>query len=259
MENWQKEDACIDAMWQIIYDHASFFNKKVNLMSYIYSDIVDKFQKTQNGTLSVLAKKKLYENNITKYFSGVRDGALDTVSDNYIESEMDLDGEKLNKRGFARLSVLSNINSDVDYSPRNNKNIYLALGNALKDFNFDKTKFEGKGFFEVLAKYMEKHRMLFTSTPKSVSNSFCSNIENERIIKKLFDSFQNYLLKRIKAFQKDLKAQRSDMFSVNVILDVLTEVDKEYTMFSTNFQSVLNKNIPQRIIDKYKNTDEEKK
>ena len=99
--------------------------------------------------------------------------------------------------------------------------------------------------------------MLFTSTPKAISNSFCSNIENERILKKLYDSFENYLLKRIKAFQKDLKAQRSDMFSVNVILDVLAEVDKEYTMFSTNFQSVLNKNIPQRIIDKYKKTEEE--
>ena len=257
MENWQKEDVCIDAMWQIIYDHASYFNKKVNLMSYIYGDIVDKYQKTQNGTLSVLAKKKLYENNITKFFSGMRDGALDTISNNYSEVEMDLDGEKLNKRGFARLSVLSNINSAVEYSPRNNKNIYLALGNALKDFNFDKTKHEGKGFFEVLMKYLEKHRTLFTATPKAISNSFCSNIENERVLKKLYDSFENYLLKRIKAFQKDLRMQKSDTFSIDVVLDVLTEVDKEYTMFSTNFQSVINKNISQRIMDKYKKPEEE--
>jgi hypothetical protein len=231
MENWQKEDACIDAMWQIIYDYASFFNKKVNLMSYIYGDIVDKFQKTQNGTLSVFAKKKLYENNITKYFSGIRDGALETIQQDTDEVEMDLDGEKLNKRGFARLSVLSNINSEVEYSPRNNKNIFLALGNALKDFNLDKTKHEGKGFFEVLMKYMENHRMLFSSTPKAVSNSFCSNSENERTLKKLYDSFENYLLKRIKAFQKDLRMQKADNFSINVIRCAKTDFIQIHTTF----------------------------
>jgi len=146
---------------------------------------------------------------------------------------------------------LSNINSEVEFSPRQNKNIYLSLGNVLSEFSFDNTEYEDKGFFEVVCRYMEKHRTLFTSTPKAISNSFCSNIDNSVIVKKLEKCFQDYLLKRIKSFQKDLRTQLSDEFSINVILDVLAEVDKEYSMFSTNFNSVLTKNIPNKIIEKY--------
>ena len=257
MEIWQKEDICIDALWNIIYTEASYFNKKVNLMSYIYNDILEKTNNPKTQTLSLLAKKKLYENNITKYFSAVRDAALKTIVEDTDKSEMDLDGEILNERGFARLSVLSNINSDADFSPKVNKNIFLALGNCLKDFSLENTDYAGKGLFEVVYRYMEKHRMLFTSTPKAIANSFCSNIDNTAVVNNLEMSFKNYLKKRIDAYKKDLKAQNSDEFSIKVINDVLAEIDKEYTLFSTNFNSVLAKNIPQRIIDKYKPKDEE--
>lgn len=257
MEKWQKEDICVDAFWNIIYSEASFYNKKVNLMSYIYNEIIEKTHNSQNSKLSLQAKKILFDNNITKYFSTIRDASLKTIIEDSTPSTMDLEGDILNERGFARLSVLSNINSEVEYSPRQNKNIYLALGNVLNTFSLAYTKYEDQGMFEIVYRYMEKHPTLFASSPKAIANSFCSNIENTDIVNKLEKAFQDYLQNRIKAFQKDLRAQMSDTFSSGVIMDVLNEVDKEYNMFSTTFNSVVSKNIPNKIINKYFPPEEE--
>lgn len=248
MESWKIEDICVDTLWNVVYSISSFFNKKVNLMAYVYGEIIDKMDIKRKSSLSALAKKKLFENNIVKYFSAVRDASVKTIKENDAASQIDIEGDILNERGFARLSVVSNINTKITYSPKTNKNIYLALGNALNGFTLERTSFNGKGMFEIIYKYLEKHPTLYTSTPKAIANSFTINIENKDIIDNLLTGYQEFLKSQIKQFQKDMIHQSSDELSYKVADDILTEVDKEYTMNSTNFSSVISLNLPRRIL-----------
>lgn len=248
MENWKIEDICVDALWNTIYSISSFYNKKVNLMAYIYGEIIDKIDKPRSMKISAMAKKKLFENNLVKYFSAVRDAAVKSIKASDRPSEIDIDGDVLTERGFARLSILSNIGSNIQFSPKTNKNIFLALGNALSDFSLKGTQFEGKGLFEIMYNYFNKHDNLYTSNAKSASTSFIANIENEPVIDGFLTSFQNYLKKQMRVFQKDMLHQEADEFSVKIIDDVLAEVDKEYNMHTANFSSVISLNLPRRIL-----------
>lgn len=248
MENWQIENICVDTMWNIIYSVSSFFNKKANLMAYIYGEIIDKIDNPKTMKLSALAKKKLFENNVVKYFSAVRDASVKAITDNETPSNMDIDGDILTERGFARLSTLSNINSKATYSPKTNKNIYLALGNALKGFTLSDTDYSDKGLFEVIYRYVEKHSNLYSSNGKTVANSFITNIENQQIIENLLQSYQDFLKSQIINFQRDMYQQQSDELSVKVVDDILREVDKEYKMTTNNFSSVISLNLPRRIL-----------
>ena len=249
MENWKIEDICVDTLWNVIYSISSFFNKKVNLMAYIYGEVVDKLEeKRRTSTLSTLAKKKLFENNVVKYFSAIRDASVKAIKANDASSQIDVEGDMLNERGFARLSIVSNINTKIVYSPKTNKNIFLALGNALSSFTLNRTEFEGKGLFEIIYKHLQKHPTLYSSTPKAIANSFVINIENKDIIDNLIASYQEYLRAQIKQFQKDMIHQSADELSYKVADDVLSEVDKEYNMNSTNFSSVISLNLPRRIL-----------
>ena len=248
MENWKIEDICVDTLWNMIYSISSFFNKKANLMAYVYGEIADKFQVMRRGKLSSLAKKKIFENNVIKYFSAIRDASVKAIKINEEPSQIDIEGDVLNERGFARLSIVSNINTATSYSPRTNKNIYLALGNALKDFTLKRTEFEGKGLFEIIYKYLQKHPALYTSTPKAISNSFMINIENKDIIDNLIESYQNLLKRQIKKFKNDMMLQETDELSYTIIDDILSEVDKEYSMHTSNFSSVISLNLPRRIL-----------
>jgi len=254
MEIWEKEELCVDVLWNVIYNIASYYNKKTNVMSYIFNEVVDNAEQCKNSKLSVLAKKKLFENNILKYFAAIRDAALDNISNNETPSEHELDGQLLNERGFARLSTLSNINSDSEYNPRSNKNIYLALGNSLKNVDFKTSVHDGESFFEMIYNYLQKHPTLYLSTPKSIANSFCSNIENTEIINILKDSFQSLLLKRIQSLKYDLRQQYTDEFTVVVLDDIVKEIDKEYDMFSSTINTIIEKKIPDKIISMHSTT-----
>ena len=248
MENWKIEDICVDTLWNVIYSISSYFNKKANLMAYIYGEIADKFQELRRGKLSPLAKKKLFENNVLKYFSAIRDASVKAIKINEAASQIDIDGDVLNERGFARLSIVSNINTKAIYSPKTNKNIYLALGNALNGFTLKRTDFDGKGLFEIIYKYLQKHTALYTSTPKAIANSFMINIENKDIVDAFIDSYQDLLKKQIKKFKNDMMLQETDELSYTIIDDVLSEVDKEYSMHTSNFSSVVSLNLPRRIM-----------
>lgn len=248
MENWQIENICVDSLWHIIYSVSSYFNKKTNLMAYVYGEVIDVINNPKTMKLSALAKKKLFENNIVKYFSAVRDASVKTIKESDQITDTDIEGNKLNEKGFARLSTLSNINSDINYSHKTNKNIYLALGNALNKFTLDGTDYYNKGLFEVIYNYINKHDNLLTATPKAVSNSFSSNIENKKIIDNLINSYQELLKKQILNFQREMYQQESDSLSVKIVNDILTEVDKEYNLFSANFSSAISSNIPKKIL-----------
>ena len=251
MEIWEKEELCVDALWNVIYTISSYYNKKVNIMSYIFGEIVETAPQCKNSKLSTLAKKKLFESNIIKYFSAVRDASLETISDNETASEHELDGQTLNERGFARLSTLSNINSEAEFNPRTNKNIYLALGNALSSMDFQYSAYEDKGMFEIIYDYLQKHSTLYKSTPKSIANNFCDNTDNAEIINIIKDSYQKLLLKRLTHLKFDLRQQYSDEFSIMILDDVLKEVDKEYDMFSVTINNIVEKKLPQKILEKY--------
>ena len=247
MDNWKIEDVCVDTMWNIIYSIASYYNKKVNLMSYIYGEIIEKIQ-DKSMSLSALAKKKLFENNTIKYFSAIRDASIKAMMESDKKSEVDIEGEYLNERGFARLSILSNINSDSVYSPKTNKNIYLALGNVLKGFTLNNTAYENKSLFEAIYRYSDKHDTLYSSNAKTTANNFMSDIENEAIMDNLIGCFQNFLVKQIRTFQKEMYQQKADEFSIKVTDDILREVDNEYTMNTNNFSSVISLNLPRKIL-----------
>ena len=248
MENWQIEDICVDALWHIIYSVSSYFNKKTNLMAYVYGEVIDAIDNPKTMPLSAIAKKKLFENNVLKYFAAVRDASVKTIKESTQPTDTDIEGQILNEKGFARLSTLSNVNTDIAYSHKTNKNIYLALANALNKFTLKDTNYYNKGFFEVIYRYVEKHDNLLTSTPKAIANSFSSNIENKQIIDNLIDSYQELLKKQIKNFQRDMYQQNADELSVKVVNDILSEVDKEYNLFSSNFSSAISSNIPKRIL-----------
>ena len=198
--------------------------------------------------LSALARKKLFENNVVKYFSAVRDAAVKAIKSDDKPSTIDIDGDVLTERGFARLSILSNINTNVAYSPKTNKNIYLALGNALNHFSLKGSLYDGKGIFEAVYRYMDKHDNLYTSNSKSVANSFTTNVENEPVMDNFLESFQYLLKKQMRSFQKEMYQQEADEFSVKIIDDVLSEVDKEYDLHTANFSSVISLNLPRRIL-----------
>lgn len=251
MEIWEKEEICVDTLWNVVYTISSFYNKKVNIMSYIFNEVIETAEQCKNSKLSLLAKKKLFENNILKYFAAVRDASLDTIVDNETPSEHELDGQVLNERGFARLSTLSNINSEAEYNPRTNKNIYLALGNALSNMDLEYTQYEEKGMFEIIYDYLQKHTALYKSTAKSIANSFCSNIENNEIINIMKDSFQKLLLNRVTSLKRDLRQQYSDEFTIKIIDDVIKEIDAEYDMFSVTINNIIAKKIPEKILAKY--------
>jgi len=251
MENRQYDNLIVDTLWNVVNNECNYYNKKINVISYIFGNIIDTIPDVQNQ-LSNKAKRILFENTIVKYFNAVRNASIETISNDETATNYELGGIKLNKRGFARLSVLSNISADVEYSPKTNKNIYLALGNVLKHFSMQKTDFEGKGLFEVIYKYIENHPTLKVSQAKAVSNSFCSNIENDDIMLCLDVAFHKYLDSRIEAFKQELRAQNCDEMTINILPYIIEEVDKNYNMFTPNVNSVLNLNLGEKIIQKYK-------
>ena len=250
MENWKLEDLCVDTMWQIIMTEASFFYRKVNLINYIYCDIMDKIEVKDADSLSTFSKKKLLENNLVKYFAAMREASIEAVTKSSSETTTDVDGEKLNGRGFARLSILSNINATALYSPKTNKNIYLALGNGLNRFNLNNSVYQDKSLFQIIYEYILKFPALQNSTPRAIANSFSANIENEKIMLSLDASFDQVLLRQINTFQKEMRTQKADDLSVNIITDILVEVDKNYTNANVNFSQVLSLGLTQKIMDK---------
>lgn len=250
MDNSRFEDLCVDSMWQIFFLQANYYNKKATLMNYLYEEVVKKLNIPTN-TLSLMAKKILLENNLIKPMSACKQASLDCITDSDEASENYIEGNKLNKKGFARLSVLSNINAKAIYSCKGNKNIYLALANALKNFTLKNTQFSGKGVFEVISDYLQKHTVLQSATPKSIANSFFTQIEMQDFVKQLNQSFDIFTDMLISQFKTELKQQHSDENSIKVIDDIRNEVDKTFNMFSSNFNSVISANIPAKVLEKY--------
>jgi len=250
MDEVRLEDLCVDSMWQIFFLQANYYNKKATLINYLYGEVVKQF-KLPEGTLSLQAKTILLENNLIKPMSACKQASLKCITDSDVASQNAINGNTLNEKGFARLSVLSNINASVYYSPKGNTNIYLALANALKNFTLSGTQFEGKGVFEVILGYLQKHPVLQTATPKSIANSFFTQIEMQGFVKNLTQSFDIYVDTLLLKFKTELRQQKSDQKSINVIDDIRKEVDASFNMFSTNFNSVISSNIPAKLLKKY--------
>lgn len=252
MDEVRLDDLSIDAMWQMFFLQANYYNKKATLINYLYGEIVKQFNIPEE-TLSLKAKTILLENNLIKPMGACKSASLKCITDSTVAVSHSVDGFQLNERGFARLSVLSNINSNTSYSHRGNKNIYLALANALKNFSLRGTQFTGKGMFEVVANYVYKHPVLHTATPKSIANSLFTQIEMQDLVTKLNQSFDLYLDSLLSMFKSELRQQRSDTKSINVIDDIAKEVEQNFNMFSTNYNTIISSNIPAKILAKYEN------
>ena len=250
MEESRFEDLCVDSIWQIFFLQANYYNKKATLINYLYGEVVKQLNIT-NPTLSLQAKTILLENNLIKPMSACKQAALKCITASTVVTTTKIADNALNERGFARLSVLSNVNAYTYYSPKGNKNIYLALANALRNFDLNGTQFQGQGVFEVVVNYLNKHTMLQSATPKSIANSFFTQIEMQNFVRKLNQSFDIYLDTLLAKFKSDLSQQHSDLDSINVIYDIRKEVDASFNMFSSNFNSVISANIPQKVLKKY--------
>lgn len=250
MEDVRLDDLSVDSMWQMFFLEANYYNKKATLINYLYGEIVKQL-KISNESLSIQAKTILLENNIIKPMTACKSASLKCITDSKVAVENYVGGQQLNERGFARLSVLSNINSITYYSHRGNKNIFLALSNALKNFTLKNTQFEGQSVFEVVANYLQKHTLLQKATPKSIANSIFTQIEMQDLVTKLHQSFDMYLDNLIFKFKTELRQQRSDIQSINVIDDIRKEIDNNFNMFSTNYNSVISSNIPAKVLKNY--------
>lgn len=250
MEESRLEDLIVDSIWQIIFLQTNFFNKKATLINYLYGEIV-KNNEPKEPTLSTQAKLILLENNLIKPMSACKQASLKCVTENKTATNTKIGDLALNEKGFARLSVLSNINSNIMYSPKGNKNIYLALANALKEFTLSGTPFFGKGLFEVFVDYFKKHPVLESGTPSTTANSFFTNIEMQKIVDKFNKSYNFYVDTLLIKFKSELKQQKSDAFSIYVIDDIKREVEASFNMFSSNYNSVIAENIPKKILEKY--------
>lgn len=250
MEESRFEDLCVDSIWQIIFLQANYYNKKATLINFLYGEVV-KLLNIPEPTLSLQAKTILLENNLIKPMTACKQAALKCITNSSVVTSTKIGDDNLNERGFARLSVLGKINANTYYSPKGNKNIYLALANALRNFDLKKTPFEGLGVFEIVVNYLNKHTMLQSATSKSIANSFFTQIEMQSFVKKLDQSFDIYVDTLLSKFKSDLSQQHSDVNSINVIYDIRKEVDATFNMFSSNFNSVISANIPQKVLKKY--------
>ena len=250
MDDKSVDKVAVNTLWAILYAEANFYQKKTTLILQLYGDVLARTE-VKEGELSTFARKKLYENIVVKPFAACAEALLVANKETSNMGILSIEDEPLNTRGDARLQIISNLNSPLTYSPKTNKNIYLAAGNILRNLSFEDTELENKGLFELIAKYITQHQTLSANNQRMVTNSFVNNIENKKIMSKISECFEKALSEYERQCVKELMAQNASALSTAIMPIVRQKIDKIYTKYSLNYNNAISGAIVNEVLERY--------